>query len=140
MVANIHTCKSCGKVAGDTGHLCDPVELKQAHVCDDCGQASTNPRHICKPKLRNVNFACVACGRVAEIPSKLCNPRDIEAMAKGDPRRNPCFRETWKGSIILALTRSSGGYLSGPLAYRYIPTGIKMLMASRAYKLNPNPL
>jgi len=72
-------------VAGETGHLCDPVELKKAHVCDDCGQASTDPRHICKPKLRNVNFVCVGCGRVAEIPSKLCNPRDIEAMAKGDP-------------------------------------------------------
>jgi len=85
MVAIIHTCKSCGKVSGETGHLCDPVELKQAHVCEDCGQASTDPRHICKPKLRNVNFACVACGRVADIPSKLCNPRDLEAIAKGDP-------------------------------------------------------
>ena len=85
MTDNIHTCKTCGKTAGDKGHLCDPVELKEAYVCGDCGCATEDPRHICKPKLQKINFTCIACGRVAELPSQLCNPRDIELMEKQEP-------------------------------------------------------
>jgi hypothetical protein len=81
----VHVCNSCGKVAEGTGHLCDPVKLKEAYVCEHCGQASEDPRHICKPKLQHINFVCISCGRVAELPKQLCNPRDIVLMAKGEP-------------------------------------------------------
>jgi hypothetical protein len=78
-------CKTCGKTAGESGHLCDPTELESAFVCEHCGQASTDPRHMCKPKLQKINFVCVACGRVAQFPSQLCNPRDIVLMANQEP-------------------------------------------------------
>jgi len=81
----IHTCKNCGKVAGERGHLCDPAELKEAFICEHCGLASTDARHICKPKLKNINFVCITCGRVAQLPNELCNPRDIELMQRQDP-------------------------------------------------------
>ena len=80
-----HTCKNCGQSAGDRGHLCDPVELKETFLCEHCGTATTDPRHICKPKLQKINFVCISCGRVAQLPSQLCNPRDIELMAKQEP-------------------------------------------------------
>ncbi|MFO7555420.1 MAG: hypothetical protein R6W88_09475 [Desulfobacterales bacterium] len=85
MENDVHVCNSCGKAAKDTGHLCDPVKLKEAHVCEHCGLANEDPRHICKPKLQHINFVCIACGRVAELPKQLCNPRDIVLMAKGEP-------------------------------------------------------
>ena len=85
MENEVHICNSCGKVAGDTGHLCDPVEMKEAYVCEHCGQSNEDPRHICKPKLQHINFVCISCGRVAELPKQLCNPRDIVLMAKDEP-------------------------------------------------------
>jgi hypothetical protein len=81
----IHTCKNCGRVAGERGHLCDPAELKEAFICEHCGLAATDARHICKPKLKNINFVCITCGRVAQLPGELCNPRDIELMQRQDP-------------------------------------------------------
>ena len=51
-----HVCKTCGKGTEQTGHLCDPVEMKEAYVCEDCGSAHKDPRHICKPKLQKINF------------------------------------------------------------------------------------
>ena len=85
MEGHKHACKNCGKETEGRGHLCDPLELKEAYVCEHCGTATEDPRHICKPKLEKINFVCVACGRVAELPSQLCNPRDIELMAKQEP-------------------------------------------------------
>ena len=85
MNANIHTCKNCGKVSGERGHVCDPVKMEEAYVCESCGDSTTDPRHICKPKLQKINFVCIACGRVAQLPSQLCNPRDIELMSKQEP-------------------------------------------------------
>jgi hypothetical protein len=81
----IHTCKTCGKTAGERGHLCDPVELEKAFICEHCGQAAKDARHICRPKLKKVNFVCISCGRVGQLPGELCNPRDIELMNKQDP-------------------------------------------------------
>jgi hypothetical protein len=78
-------CNTCGKEVGDRGHLCDPMEMKEAYICEHCGNATTDPRHICKPKLEKINFVCIACGRVAQYPGELCNPRDIELMKRQDP-------------------------------------------------------
>jgi hypothetical protein len=85
MENEIHICKNCGKAAKDTGHLCDPVEMKETYICEHCGQSSKDPRHICKPKLQHINFVCISCGRVAELPGQLCNPRDIVLMTKDEP-------------------------------------------------------
>ncbi len=85
MAEILHVCKNCGKAAGSAGHLCDPVELKEAYICEHCGASTVDSRHVCKPKLQHLNFVCIACGRLAELPSQLCNPRDIVLMQNKEP-------------------------------------------------------
>jgi DNA-directed RNA polymerase subunit RPC12/RpoP len=85
MANDVFICKGCGEIKTAPGHLCDPVEMKEAHVCEDCGAHSKDPRHICKPMLTRINYVCVSCGRVADLPKKLCNPRDLEKLAKEEP-------------------------------------------------------
>ena len=85
MTERKHTCKNCGQETEGHGHLCDPLELKEAYICQHCGTSTDDPRHICKPMLEKINFVCIACGRVAQLPSQLCNPRDIVKMAKQEP-------------------------------------------------------
>ena len=105
MEGKIHTCKNCGKMADDKGHLCDPVELKEAYICDCCGSAAQDARHICKPKLQKINFVCVSCGRVAQLPNQLCNPRDIELMEKG------AFSFAMRNGF--AETKAAANYIAG---------------------------
>ena len=73
----MYSCKTCGKVTTDQGHLCAPKEIKRAYSCDYCGVTSTNPRHICKPKVAKVKYTCDTCGRVAVDETFLCNPKEI---------------------------------------------------------------
>lgn len=70
-----HTCKSCGAVADDPGHLCDPVVEKLD--CKFCGATDVGASHVCKQKLTAMKFSCQSCGRVAEDASGLCNPSEI---------------------------------------------------------------
>jgi Fe2+ or Zn2+ uptake regulation protein len=85
MSNDIFICKGCGEVKTESGHLCDPVEMKEAQICEYCGRHSKDPRHVCKPKLTQINFVCISCGRVSDLPKKLCNPRDLTLMAKDEP-------------------------------------------------------
>jgi uncharacterized Zn finger protein len=73
----MYSCKTCGKVTTDQGHLCDPKEIKRAYVCEYCGVTSSNPRHICKPKVAKIKYTCEACGRVAVDEGLLCRPKEI---------------------------------------------------------------
>lgn len=70
-----HTCNSCGAVADDPGHLCDPTE--QSLSCSYCGDKDVTATHVCKDKLAAMKFSCDSCGRVAAESSDLCKPFEI---------------------------------------------------------------
>ena len=69
-----YTCKSCGAVANEPGHLCDPCGDEQN--CSFCGTPKVDHTHICKDKLAAMKFVC-GCGRVAMEEGHLCNPSPI---------------------------------------------------------------
>jgi len=70
-----HTCKSCGAVADDSSHLCDPIVKTLS--CPYCGESDVAASHICKEKLAAMKYSCQSCGRVAEDETKLCKPTEI---------------------------------------------------------------
>ncbi len=70
-----HTCKSCGAVADDPGHLCAPVAEEVS--CEYCGEKNVSVTHVCKAKLESLKFSCGNCGRVAPKSSDLCKPVEI---------------------------------------------------------------
>lgn len=45
-----YTCKSCGKISSEGGHLCDPTDSGILYNCESCGQQAKKKKHLCKPK------------------------------------------------------------------------------------------
>ena len=70
-----YTCKNCGAVANEPGHLCNPCGDKEK--CSFCGAPLVDTKHMCKDKLAAMKFVCGGCGRVAMEPSHLCKPNPI---------------------------------------------------------------
>ncbi len=70
-----YTCKTCGAVAKETGHLCNPCGDKSK--CSFCGSPSVDATHVCKDKLAAMKFTCSGCGRVAMEKEHLCKPIPI---------------------------------------------------------------
>lgn len=70
-----HTCKNCGAVADDPGHLCNPTV--EAVSCSYCGNGDVAVTHVCKGKLEAMKFSCKNCGRVAAEGGDLCSPEAI---------------------------------------------------------------
>lgn len=70
-----HTCKNCGAVADDPGHLCNPIGDKVA--CSFCGTDDVSPVHVCREKLVAMKYSCQSCGRVAPDEGHLCQPTEI---------------------------------------------------------------
>ena len=70
-----HTCKNCGAVADDPGHLCDPCG--DAEKCSFCGDPKSEHKHMCKDKLAAMKYVCGGCGRVAMQEGHLCKPSPI---------------------------------------------------------------
>ncbi len=70
-----HTCTTCGAVADDPGHLCNPTMEKIS--CSFCGAGDVGAAHICKEKLAAMKFSCQTCGRVASEEARLCKPQEI---------------------------------------------------------------
>ncbi len=70
-------CKTCGKIAGNKGHLCIPLAGPK-HTCDWCGSLIMDARHMCNRKLKKVSYICNSCGRLAVSPSNLCKPKKIK--------------------------------------------------------------
>ncbi len=70
-----YACKTCGAIAEDPGHLCNPCGEKQG--CSFCGTLKVDARHICRDKLGSMEFYCEGCGRLATQSSHLCRPRQI---------------------------------------------------------------
>lgn len=71
-----HLCKSCGAVADDPGHLCDPVVDEM--ICVFCGEKSVGVTHMCKAKIHAIKYSCDSCGRVAATGEDLCKPIEIK--------------------------------------------------------------
>jgi hypothetical protein len=70
-----YTCKNCGAVADEPGHLCNPCGDKEK--CTFCGAPLVDPKHMCKDKLAAMKFVCGGCGRVAMEAGHLCKPNPI---------------------------------------------------------------
>ena len=71
-----HTCKSCGAIADDPGHLCDPTT--EILACDYCGVKDVSVNHVCKEKLTAMKYSCSSCGKMAPEENRLCNPIEIK--------------------------------------------------------------
>jgi hypothetical protein len=70
-----YTCKNCGAMADEPGHLCNPCgDLKK---CSFCGAPAVDSKHICKDKLAAMQYVCGGCGRVAMEKKHLCQPSPI---------------------------------------------------------------
>lgn len=70
-----HTCKNCGAVADDPGHLCDPTS--EILSCSYCGTDDVHTNHVCKEKLAAMKYSCDSCGKMAPDEARLCNPVEI---------------------------------------------------------------
>ncbi len=70
-----YTCKNCGAIAEEPGHLCDPCG--DAAKCSFCGVSNVAPKHICKDKLAAMKYVCEECGRAATEEAHLCKPTPI---------------------------------------------------------------
>lgn len=71
-----YTCKNCGAVASEPGHLCNPCG--DAAKCSFCGTPETDTKHMCRDKLAAMKYSCSGCGRVAMEPDHLCQPNAIK--------------------------------------------------------------
>lgn len=67
-----YTCKNCGAVANEPGHLCNPCGDKSK--CSFCGSPQVDSKHVCKDKLAAMKYVCGGCGRVAVEKEHLCKP------------------------------------------------------------------
>ncbi len=59
-----YTCKNCGAVANEPGHLCNPCDDKAK--CSFCGALEVDALHICKDKLAAMKVQCGGFGRVGK--------------------------------------------------------------------------
>jgi hypothetical protein len=48
-----------------------------AYTCKNCGAVAHEPGHLCKDKLAAMKFVCGGCGRVAMEQEHLCKPSPI---------------------------------------------------------------
>jgi uncharacterized Zn finger protein len=77
-MADLYRCKTCGAVAPDKGHLCDPTGAGEDYVCDSCGSHAHQKKHLCKPKLSEIQYYCGSCGRAAVKEEEVCNPQAVK--------------------------------------------------------------
>lgn len=70
-----HTCSTCGAMADDPGHLCNPTEAVIS--CSYCNAPDVGVNHICKEKLAAMKYSCESCGRVAADAAGVCRPVEI---------------------------------------------------------------
>ncbi len=86
---NVYTCKTCGLVTTDKGHLCHPTPAKKVVACKFCGTVTGDPRHVCAPKIVSLKYACDSCGRLAAKRELLCSPSPIPK-----PKRKKAVKKT----------------------------------------------
>jgi hypothetical protein len=75
MVTKVLTCQTCGALAEEPGHLCNPSQ--EQTVCSYCGETASQVKHYCKNKLVSLNYVCEKCGRLAPAQEMLCHPAAV---------------------------------------------------------------
>ncbi len=69
-------CKTCGAMATEPGHLCNPEGAAQK--CSYCGfEHAAHEKHYCKGKLEDLKYVCENCGRLATSEDLLCKPKAV---------------------------------------------------------------
>jgi len=77
MAKKVYTCQTCGALAEEPGHLCNPAG--EAMTCAYCGKKGPFAKHYCKGKLDDINYVCENCGRLATSADLLCKPTKVPA-------------------------------------------------------------
>jgi len=75
MAKKVYTCKTCGALAEEPGHLCAPAE--EMGTCAYCGKNTPHVKHYCKGKMEDLKFVCEQCGRLAPTEELLCKPTKV---------------------------------------------------------------
>jgi len=75
MAKKVYTCKTCGALAEEPGHLCAPAE--EMGTCAYCGKNTPHAKHYCKGKMEDLKFVCENCGRLAPTEELLCKPTKV---------------------------------------------------------------
>ena len=75
MAKKVYTCATCGALAEEPGHLCNPAG--EAATCGYCGEKGADTKHFCKGKLEDIKYVCDQCGRLATSADMLCKPKDV---------------------------------------------------------------
>jgi DNA-directed RNA polymerase subunit RPC12/RpoP len=74
MAKRVYVCESCGALADEPGHLCNP---KGKATCSYCGEKDPHVSHMCKGKMEDLKHVCGKCGRLATSSEFLCEPKDV---------------------------------------------------------------
>jgi DNA-directed RNA polymerase subunit RPC12/RpoP len=75
MEKKVYTCQTCGAIAEEPGHLCNPGG--EAMTCKYCGKKGPFVKHYCKGKLEDIRYVCEQCGRLATSADLLCKPTSV---------------------------------------------------------------
>ncbi len=71
-----YVCETCGAMAEEPGHLCNPQGMGQK--CTYCGgEAKPHEKHYCKGKMEDLKYVCEKCGRLATSKEFLCDPKGV---------------------------------------------------------------
>lgn len=77
MAKKVFTCATCGALAEEPGHLCNPSG--EPMTCAYCGEKGAHAKHYCKGKLEDIKYVCDQCGRLATSADLLCKPKEVPA-------------------------------------------------------------
>lgn len=75
MAKRVYVCETCGALAEEPGHLCNPKG--EAMTCAYCGEKGAHTKHYCKGKVESIKYVCDKCGRLSESGDLLCEPKEI---------------------------------------------------------------
>lgn len=76
MAKQAYVCETCGALAEEPGHLCNPRGA--AMSCTYCGmEHAPHEKHFCKGKMEDLKYVCDQCGRLATGEEFLCQPKKV---------------------------------------------------------------
>uniref|UniRef100_A0A7V4G8N6 Uncharacterized protein n=1 Tax=Desulfobacca acetoxidans TaxID=60893 RepID=A0A7V4G8N6_9BACT len=76
MSKKAYVCATCGALAEEPGHLCNPQGAPLA--CSYCGlEHAPHEKHYCQGKLEDLKYVCESCGRLATSQDFLCHPKEV---------------------------------------------------------------
>jgi DNA-directed RNA polymerase subunit RPC12/RpoP len=76
MAKRVYVCETCGALADEPGHLCNPKG--QPLTCTYCGfEHGPHVKHFCEGKMKDLKYTCEQCGRLAPTADVLCQPKEV---------------------------------------------------------------